>query len=144
MEKELTVESIMKKPVFTLKPSSSVMDAVKLMGEKNIGCIVVTEDDKPVGMITERDVVRLLVTRGREAFDADLGSVMKKPVITCTPDTAVTKAYVMMYENRIRRLPVVSSEKLVGIVTERDLIYWFLKMLGYPRTKGILEKELKT
>ena len=60
MEKELTVESIMKKPVFTLKPSSSVMDAVKLMGEKNIGCIVVTEDDKPVGMITERDIVRVL------------------------------------------------------------------------------------
>ncbi|MGB9631538.1 MAG: CBS domain-containing protein, partial [Candidatus Methanodesulfokora sp.] len=67
-------------------------------------------------------------------------TIMRRPVITCTPDTAVTRAYVMMYENRIRRLPVVKDEKLVGIVTERDLIYWFLKMLGYPATRRVLEE----
>ncbi|MGC9104744.1 MAG: cyclic nucleotide-binding/CBS domain-containing protein [Candidatus Methanodesulfokora sp.] len=140
MGKELTVESIMTTPVITLKPGQSIMEAIKLMGEKNIGCIVVAEDERPVGIVTERDIIRFLMMRGKEGLDAQIATIMRRPVITCTPDTAVTRAYVMMYENRIRRLPVVKDEKLVGIVTERDLIYWFLKMLGYPATRRVLEE----
>ncbi|RSN73701.1 CBS domain-containing protein [Candidatus Methanodesulfokora washburnensis] len=140
MSKELTVESVMKKPVITLRPTSSIMEAADLMRRENIGCIVVTEDEKPVGIVTERDIVRFIAIHGKEALDFPLSSLMSSPVVTCTPDTAVTKAYVMMYEKRIRRLPVVKNGKLVGIVTERDLIYWFLKMLGYPEKREVIER----
>jgi len=140
MSKELTVESVMKKPVITLRPTSSIMEAADLMRRENIGCIVVTEDEKPVGIVTERDIVRFVAIHGKEALDSPLSSLMSSPVVTCTPDTAVTKAYVIMYEKRIRRLPVVKNGKLVGIVTERDLIYWFLKMLGYPEKREVIER----
>jgi CBS domain-containing protein len=130
----------MKKPVITLKPTSSIMEAANLMRKENIGCIVVTEDEKPVGIVTERDIVRFVAIHGKGALDSPLSSLMSSPVVTCTPDTAVTKAYVIMYEKRIRRLPVVKNGKLVGIVTERDLIYWFLKMLGYPGKREVIER----
>jgi len=98
MSKELTVESVMKKPVITLKPTPSIMEAADLMRKENIGCIVVTENEKPVGIVTERDIVRFIAIHGKEALDSPLSSVISSPVVTCTPDTAVTKAYVIMYE----------------------------------------------
>ncbi len=93
--------------------------AAQLMMELEIGSIVVVEDDRPVGIITERDGIRLLST-GQHS-DERAGEVMTTPVLTCESSKKVTDAFVMMAVNKIDHLPIIENGKLVGIVASRDL-----------------------
>ena len=123
----------MSSPVITVRPEDRVRDAVALMATRNIGAVVVTVGDEPLGILTERDVVRKLMMSGEAGtLELAVSDIMSKPLITCSPDTTILNAFITMYEKRIRRLPVVEKGKLVGIVTERDLVYWVLRLLGYP------------
>lgn len=123
----------MSRPVVTVSPSARIREALSLMRAKNIGAVVVTRGEEPVGILTERDVTRLLLSMDRdELLDAEVSRVMSSPLITCGPEKAILAAFITMHEKRIRRLPVVEAGRLVGIVTERDLLYWILRLIGYP------------
>jgi CBS domain-containing protein len=116
----------MNRNVSALESSNSVLDALKVMTEKGVGCVVVTSESKPVGIITERDLMRAMMN-GREVLGCRLHDVMSQPLTTVRPDTAVTDALSVMKDRNIRRLPVVQEDKLLGIITvHRDLLYWAL------------------
>jgi len=123
----------MSSPVVSIEAGEKVREAVSLMRSRNIGAVVVTRHGEPVGILTERDVTRALFDYGREELlEMEVSRVMSSPLITCGPEKSILAAFIMMYENRIRRLPIVESGRLVGIVTERDLLYWVLRLIGYP------------
>ncbi|MEM2357325.1 MAG: CBS domain-containing protein, partial [Candidatus Bathyarchaeia archaeon] len=105
--------------------------ALQIMAEKGIGSVIVIENGKPVGIITERDIAKKLV-QDKSTLDKKVKDVMSKPLITVSPDTGIFEALQIMRKNNIRRLPVVSAGKLEGIVTEKDLLYWVLKVAYAP------------
>jgi CBS domain-containing protein len=124
-----TVGDIMARPVVTVGPGSTLMEAMRSMREHNIGAVVVVDGGKVVGIVTERDIVRFLADNPSRC-DASISEVMTRDVVVCSPDTPILRAFIVMYERRIRRLPVVSSEgELVGMVTMRDLLHWIVRLL---------------
>jgi CBS domain-containing protein len=118
--------------VSTLDVSGSVRDVMRIMTEKSVGCVVITDDSKPVGIVTERDVMRAMMEEAglsRRVID-----VMVHPLTSVPPETPVVQALQLMRSKNIRRLPVVSDQKLHGIVTvHRDLLYWALTALRGKR-----------
>ncbi len=114
------VSKIMRKRVVKVSPEDTLRHAAELMVKLDIGSIVVAEQDVPVGIITERDCVRLIA--GGHPSDARAGEVMTTPLITCESDKKVTDAFVKMAENKIDHLPITENGKLIGIVASRDLL----------------------
>jgi CBS domain-containing protein len=114
------VKDIMTKTVVTIEVSKTVFEAAQLMSAKGIGCLVVTENDVAVGIVTERDFLRRIVAE-RASFDLKITAIMSKTLITVDPDTSVRDAARLMATNKIRRLPVVKAETLVGILVVSDL-----------------------
>jgi predicted transcriptional regulator len=108
----------MKKPVYTIPPKKTIKEAAKLMQEKRIGSLVVVEQDKIIGIITERDLIRSLA-EGKHLITVE--EKMSSPVITCEPDTTVEKVMWIMKEKGIRHIPVVREGKVLGIVSSRDI-----------------------
>lgn len=116
-----TVKDIMTKDVVTLDADRCVFDAAKLMAEKSIGCIIILIKGYPVGIITERDIVRRIVAN-RASSDMKLTDVMTKELITVNPDMSLREAARVMQKNKIRRLPVLKDNQLVGIVVASDFV----------------------
>ena len=117
------VQQMMSSPVVHVAPDNSVADALRAMIDRDIGAVVVVEDSKPVGVFTERDVSRRILDDPK-LLDRWVGDVMSAPVVTVTPTDEVVFIFGLMTDKRIRRLPVVDGNRLVGIVTERDLLRW--------------------
>ena len=116
-----TVKDIMTKEVVTIDPNKTVFEAAELMSSKGVGCVIVVIKAFPVGIITERDIVRRIVAK-RRSPDVKITEVMTKTVITVDPDTSLKEAARTMSTNKIRRLPVLKSNKLVGIVVASDFV----------------------
>ena len=115
-----TVGEIMTGSVFSIEPTMTVAEAATVMGERKIGSALVMEGDKLAGIFTERDIVRAL----GEHFDAaghPVSEWMTANPMTVTPDTSVQDALNTMLERGFRHLPVVEGEKILGIVSMRDL-----------------------
>ena len=110
----------MKKDVITITQNRAISDAAILMSENSIGCLVVMDKEAPVGIITERDFVRRVVAKNLSPSVTKISEVMSKPLITIDPDLSVRDAARMMIENKIRRLPVVKDDKLIGIIVVSD------------------------
>jgi CBS domain-containing protein len=115
-----TVKDLMTKNVITVDLSTTVFDAAVIMTEKRKGCLIVTEGDAPVGIVTERDIVRRFVYRSLVNRETKVSEIMSKPLITIEPDSSIRDAARLMIKNNIRRLPVVKENKLVGILTTAD------------------------
>ena len=108
--------------VYTITPTASVFDAVKLMAEKSIGALVVTTDEHVVGIITERDYARKIVLMARSSKDTLVRDIMTSAVMYVRPDQASEECMVLMTENRLRHLPVMEGAKLIGLVSIGDLV----------------------
>ncbi len=116
-----SVKDIMTKEVVTIESNKTVFEAAELMTKKGLGCLVVVIKAFPVGILTERDIVRRIVAK-RETFDLKVTEVMSKTVITVEPDTSLKEAARVMSANKIHRLPVLKQNKLVGIVAASDFV----------------------
>jgi len=121
------LSEIMTTKVVTVDISERVEEAVRLMVKFDIGSVVVTDKENPVGIITERDVTRASL-RGDSLLRLPVRSFMSRPLQTCGPDMEVPVVFETMLKLAVRRLPIVESGKLVGIVTEKDLIRWVLRV----------------
>jgi CBS domain-containing protein len=142
---EDTVKNVMTKKVVSLEPSKKISDALKIMIDKDIGSVLVVQNGTLRGILTERDIVRNIPTSERaflQYIAKPLSEVSKKSVITVRPDLEIWEAFAMMLENKIRRLPVVENGKLKGIVTERDLFKWVVKVAYEPNLPEKLKKFL--
>ncbi len=118
-----TIGELMKTEVVTVGSDARVRDALQLMIDHDIGSVVVTEGDGVVGIFTERDVTRHVLT-DVGLLDERVGDLMSAPAVTVSADAEVVDAFDLMNERSIRRLPVVDEGRLVGIVTEGDLRRW--------------------
>lgn len=108
--------------VWTIEANLSVYDAVKLMADKGIGALVVVKDAKPVGMITERDYARKVILRGTTSQEALVSEIMTTPVLCVRLSQSVEECMAVMTEKRVRHLPVIENDELIGIVSIGDLV----------------------
>lgn len=108
--------------VITAETSDRVVDVVRLLAERRIGCVPIVEGDRVAGIFSERDVIYGLAKRGAALLDLPVGEVMTHPAITIEKDTPVLSALSMMTRRRIRHLPVVQGDRLVGFVSIGDLV----------------------
>ncbi len=116
------VKGIMARPVLTINSDSSVREAAEKMKEKGIGCVVVTKDDKPSGIATERDILQRVVAEGLDASEVKMEAIVSRPLITLDANVSIVDAIRIMQKRNVRHLPVTEGENLVGIVTQRDLL----------------------
>jgi len=117
--------------VITVGPPATIRTASKVMRDKGVGSLIVRENDKAVGIITERDILTRVTAKKIEPAMINVGKVMSTPLISIPPETSVEDAARLMIKNNIRRLPVSDSEgRFVGIVTERDIMQGLLKLLS--------------
>ncbi len=115
------VKEIMTKEVVTIDVDKTVLEAAQLMSSKGLGCLIVVDHTLPVGIITERDVVRRVVAKST-SLDLKVSKVMTKTLITVDADTSIKEAARIMSANKIRRLPILKNKKLVGIVVASDFV----------------------
>ena len=108
--------------VWSVHPDDTVLDAIKLLALKDIGALIVIENDKPVGIFTERDYARKVYLRGKSSLDTAVREIMVSPVICVSPDQSVNECLALMSEKHFRHLPVVVDERLVGMVSIGDLV----------------------
>jgi CBS domain-containing protein len=108
--------------VVTLGSDASVMQAVDLLAEKRIGALVVVDDGEVVGVMSERDVIYCLRSDGAQILDWPVSRVMTAPAVTITREVSVLAALSQMTKRRMRHLPVVEDEQLIGIVSIGDLV----------------------
>lgn len=115
------VKDVMISDLATLDTSTSIRDAVKLMDEKNIGCIIVTKNQLPIGILTERDFIKRITSK-EKPLTASLEEVMSSPLIVIDPNETVWEAAQIMKVNNIHKLPVKNDNQIIGIVTTTDLV----------------------
>lgn len=122
MEVKMPVKEIMTRDVVTVDIKSDVQQLAKKMLDYDVGSVIVTDKKQPVGIVTERDIVRKIVSRNLKPDDISMRELMTTPLITIDTEEDVTDTMHKMVKMEIRRLPVVENGKLVGIVTDTDLI----------------------
>ena len=114
--------------IWTISKDQSVMQALILMSEKNIGAtIIVDNNDFPIGIFSERDYARKIVLKGKSSKDTLLDEVMTKELITVTRDYKIDQCMEIMNEKRIRHLPVLENQKIVGIISIGDVLKIMIK-----------------
>ena len=147
---EVRVSEIMVKEPVTTSPETKVIDIAKIMKDKSIGSVIIVLENKPVGIVTERDLVSRVVAIGEDPSDLKVSKIMSKPPIAVIEVTTLTDAINVMKEKRIRRLIVVDNEdKVTGILTIDDIGYnidHFAEEVGlryYLITQKIRERTIK-
>jgi CBS domain-containing protein len=110
------------KGVHAVGVKATVLDALKLMAEKDIGAVLVVDREKLVGILTERDYARKGVLAGRLAKDTPVREMMTSKVVTVTPEHTVQQCMAIMSDHKIRHLPVVENNKILGVLSIRDLV----------------------
>ena len=114
--------------IWTISKDQSVMQALILMSEKNIGAIIIVDNnDFPIGIFSERDYARKVILKGKSSKDTLLDEVMTKELITVTRDYKIDQCMEIMNEKRIRHLPVLENKKIIGIISIGDVLKIMIK-----------------
>ncbi len=127
MELVGTISSILKNKtgnVWKISPDATVFEAIKLMADKDIGALLVTEGEKLLGVVSERDYARKVAIKGRSSKETLVREILPNPIIYATPDHTVGECMRIMTEKRVRHLPVLKSEQIMGVVSIGDLVNW--------------------
>ena len=111
-----------KRPTWSLSSNNTVRQALQLMADKNIGAIVIKDQDKLIGIFSERDYARKVVLKGKNSTDTKLAEVMSKEVITIPSDMQIDACMQLMTDKRVRHLPVVDNGKSIGIISIGDVV----------------------
>jgi len=114
------IRDVMTESVVTATPDASVREVAETMRERNVGSVVLVEDGRPVGFVTDRDLAVSVLADGRDPSDRACDHA-SAPVVTAGPDLDITEAAELMVEHGIRRLPVLEGGELIGIITLDDL-----------------------
>lgn len=108
--------------VQALPPEASVLDAIGLMAEHHMGSVLVMRDQQLLGILTERDYARKVILQGRSSANTAVADIMSSPVITVTTSDSINHCMAVMTERRIRHLPVLDGEKVIGLVSIGDCV----------------------
>jgi CBS domain-containing protein len=112
--------------ICSVSPGTTVFDAIKLMSDKNIGALLVMQDSRLVGMFSERDYTRKVVLKGKSSKSTAVEEIITTPVVSVTRQKTVEECMRLMTEHRVRHLPVLEDDKVVGIVSIGDLVNWII------------------
>ena len=107
--------------VYSISPDATIYEALKLMAEKEIGALVVLEDEKMVGILSERDYARKIILKGKSSKETSVREIMTPEVICCSPDQKVQQCLSLMTKHRFRHIPVLEEERVVGILSIEDV-----------------------
>lgn len=108
--------------VHTIHPDQTVLDALRVMAEKNVGALPVVEDGHVIGIISERDYARKVALKGRSSADTSVKAIMSERIITVSPNESVDSCMGIMTDSRLRHLPVVKDGHLIGLLSIGDLV----------------------
>jgi CBS domain-containing protein len=108
--------------VYSIQPGASVYDAMKLMADKGIGALMVMENDRLVGVISERDYARKVILQGRSSRSTQVSEIMTAHVLYADPDQNIDQCMAIMTEKRVRHLPVLDKGRVVGVISIGDLV----------------------
>jgi len=113
--------------IWSIAPNATVYDALAVMADKEIGCLLVMDGNKLEGMLSERDYARKVILRGRSSMETRVDEIMISAPITVLPDCSIDEALRIMTESRVRHLPVIGTNGTVsGIVSIGDLVKWII------------------
>jgi CBS domain-containing protein len=136
---EVKVREIMRHPVYVISEDKTIDEAAKMMAQHEVGSlVVVNRENKPVGIITERDLVRRVMIKNLLPSQVKIKQVMSKPLITIPPDITVNEAARQMGRASVKKLVVVDRGKLIGIISSREVIY------ATPPLIDVIYEKLKT
>ncbi|MEM3403731.1 MAG: CBS domain-containing protein [Nitrososphaeria archaeon] len=125
-EAMIKVDDFMTKKVISYDRSTFISDLVKVMGKKRIGSIIINKEEKPIGIFTERDLLTAFLSKGK-TLDMPVDNHYSTPLITIPLGTSINKAATIMATKHVRRLPITQDEKIIGIITARDLVEAYAK-----------------
>jgi len=137
------IDSVLKlkgSQIWSVAPAATVYDAIEKMSAKGIGALLVLADGHLAGIISERDYARKVILRDRSSKQTQVQEIMTSPVVTVTPQHSVEECMRMMTENRVRHLPVVDRDKVVGIISIGDLVNWIIS--AHEETIGHLQSYI--
>jgi CBS domain-containing protein len=112
--------------VWTVPPDTMVFEAIQLMADKNIGALLVTEHNRLVGILSERDYTRKIALKGKSSKQTPVREIISGKVISVSPAHTVEDCMRLMTDHRVRHLPVLSGDKILGIVSIGDLVNWII------------------
>ncbi len=119
---DILKDMIKHKKVWTIEPEASVYDAISKMSDKQIGALIVTEDNKVIGIITERDYARKVILQDKSSKNTLVREIMTKRVIYVKPDQKLEECMALMTNSHIRHLPVLDGDRLVGMISIGDVV----------------------
>lgn len=122
MDTFIRVKEAMTNRVVTQSPEETADKAAKLMIDKGIGCVIVVENNKPLGIVTERNICNGVVAPNKLPSKVKIKDIMSSPIRTISPDKNLIDAAKIMVKNNFRRLPVIEKSRLIGIITARDIV----------------------
>jgi CBS domain-containing protein len=105
----------------TCEPSTTIVEAAKVMAQEDVGPVPIVEGGRIVGIVTDRDLVVRVLAEGRDPTSTTIGEIASADLVTVRPDTGLDEALQLMAQNQVRRLPVVEGDQLVGIVAQADV-----------------------
>jgi CBS domain-containing protein len=122
-----TIDSILHQKgarIWSVAPEATVFEAIALMAHKNIGALLVMKGDKLAGIISERDYTRKVALKGKSSKLTAVREIISSPVISVSPGASVEECMRIMTDHRVRHLPVLDGEKVIGVVSIGDLVNW--------------------
>jgi CBS domain-containing protein len=151
-ENKVTLKTInvMVKNVVTVDEAASVKEAADIMNRFEIGSVITTRKGRPIGIITERDLLKRIVSEGRDARETRVKEIMSSPLVVVSPDTDLEEAARLMFKMKIKKLPVAEENRLVGLVSLTDIaraqpmIKFLQKLAASQPTPKSMQKVLNS
>ena len=128
--------------ILSVEPEAKLSAAIKMLGERKIGAVLVMNQGRLEGILSERDIVRVLDERGAAVLDEPVGAVMTRKVISCKPSDTVGAIMEMMTLGKFRHLPVLEGERVVGLISIGDIVKW--RVREYEHEQEALREYIKT
>ncbi|MGI8581264.1 MAG: CBS domain-containing protein [Chitinophagaceae bacterium] len=121
--------------VYSVTENITVYEALKIMGEKNVGALMVMEDERLKGIISERDYARKIVLKGKSSQETTVKEIMTEEVISVLPEDSIEKCMELMSGRRIRHLPVMKDDKVLGVISITDVVTAIIESQKYTITQ---------
>ena len=142
----LKVEDVMIKEVITIDENASVKEAAEVMNKFEIGCLIAIREGKAIGIITERDLLKRVVAEARDTTKTKVKDVMSSPLVVVEPNMNLEEAVKLMFQMKIKKLPVVEGKRLVGLVSLTDIARFqpqMIKILKQLAMRQAAPKSMK-